>query len=431
MSKCFSGVVDRDAIDRDSTAVLAFGDGTRIPCDRFIVRTFCSVLGKLMDDFSDAGEVDHRGRTVLPMPGQDPGAYWVAMDLLHGARAPWQLGLADLGLVLRALEFLGTTAYDAALDAQLWLLLRGGGEPLDVVMEHAPRLLRNATIAPGLVRRLIKLRWKWSDFARDVLARLEPVADATMVGAVMLYAPNFFPPALVLDWCLRACPHLTKATALRLASLHGVMYHPVEITGVLRRLADVCDAHGWDVSSTLGTALLPGTGGLAPLLRMATAALEKYDTVPWSAHKVHGSQVKFHDVNTASMCVTLESSTRFPKKIKLSPWLHSTHADGLQLRFRPRAIDSTSAACTSLQLRAMAFDTHDPLCATATAEAWFLYEDIEEDSWLALHDATSQEGDVPLFFDLLRTSAARLLRLDFFFGPRSVLDNPYDVNPAS
>lgn len=441
-------VVTREAIERDATAVLAFDDGTRIPVDRFIVRTFCGVLGRLLADSAPpvqhagavAGKagavaaacaVDAHGRTVLPLPAQDPGPYWLAMDLLHGARLPWQLGLGETAAVMRCLEFLGTTSYDLQLESRLWVLL-AEDEPLHAVLEHAPRLLRNTAVAPCLVRRLIQLRWKWADFRRDVLASLQ--ADAAVVAAVMQYAPNFFPPALVLDWCLRAWPHLTPDVALRLASLHGVMYHPAEVRSVLRRVADLLEARGWDAPPAPPRAVpnLPGSAGLlTPLLRMTDAALDKYDCVPWPAHKVHGSLVKYHDVAAASVCVALEATPRPPRRVKLAPWLHM-HADdarGRQLRFRPRAMDSTSTACTAVQLRVMAFDHADQLRADVAAEAWFLFA-VDDDAWLDLDAATEERGDVVLLRDMLRAKAARLLRLDFFFGPDSVLDTPFDVQVA-
>lgn len=439
-------VVTREAIERDATAVLAFDDGTRIPVDRFIVRTFCGVLGRLLADSSppvrDAGAVgkaavataacavDEHGRTVLPMPAQDPGPYWLAVDLLHGARLPWQLALGETVGVMRCLEFLGTTSYDVQLESRLWVLL-ADGEPLSALLEHAPRLLRNTAVAPCLVRRLIQLRWAWRDFRRDVLEPLRPCADAAVVGAMMQYAPNFFPPALVLDWCLAACPHLTHDLALRLASLHGVMYHPAEVRSVLRRLAELVDARGWDSAAPVrAVPNLHGTPGLlAPLLRMATAALDKYDCVPWPAAKVHGSQVKFHDVAAASVCVALEPVSRPPRRVKLAPWLHmaADEARGRQLRFRPRAIDSTSAACTGVQLRVMAFDHADQLRADTVAEAWFLF-DVGDDAWLDLDSATHERGDVALLRDMLRAASARQLRLDFFFGQCSVLDTPFDIH---
>lgn len=416
-----ASLADRASIDLDSTAVLAFDDGTRIPCDRFIMRTFCVVIRKLLES-SAACDVDARGRTVLPVPAQDAAPYWVAVDLLHGARAVWQLGLHDAVATLRAMEFLGAAAYDLALDARLWALLCQS--PLDALLEHAPRLLRNATLAAAVVRRLIKLRPVWADFVRDVLRALEAYADQQVVTAVMTYAPNFFPPALVLDWALAACHQLNMETALRLASYHGVMYHPCEVPSVLRRLAAMAEERRWTDC---------GGGALPAVLRMTLASLEKFDALPWAARKVHGTQVKYHDVPCASLCLVLEPG-RLPRHVKLAPWLrlHLCQLDGaLGLSFKPRAIDPSAASCTALQLRVMCFDSGDAPRAQHGAEAWYLFEGIGEPdgplAWWTLDHATSCLGSFEPIVDMLRLRTARQLRLDFFFGARSVLDSPYDI----
>jgi len=418
-----SPLTDRALIEQDATAVLAFDDGTRIPCDRFVLRTYCSVLRKLLAEPTVACETDDRGRTVLPLPSQDPGPYWVATDLLHGARAAWQLGLAEVVSAMRCMEFLGCTAFDAVLDARLWALVCHA--PLDSLSDHVPRLLRNPALAAATLRQLIKLRPVWQDFVRDVLRPLEPLCDPHLATTVMTYAPNFFPPALVAAWTLAACPRLTAELALRLAAYHGVMYHPCEVTAVLRLLADLTDQRRWNDE-------VPGLGGL---LRMALASLEKYDAMPWAARKVHGSQVKYHDVPAASVCLALETG-RLPRVVRLAPWMQVRlcQRDGsFDVHFKPRRLDSSAAACTELQLRVMCFDAVDAPRARCCGEAWYTFRGIgqEDHEWWTLQHATGTLGRPEPISDMLRLRTARQLRLDFFFGVRSVLDHPFDVSQAT
>lgn len=394
-------------IDADSTAVLAFDDGTRIPCDRFIMRLFCSVVRTLLESSECAVDVP-RGRTIIPMPGQDPGAYRLAVDLLHaGCGDVWKLDAPSVVSIMRCMAFLGCTAYDLSLDARLWTLLRDA--PLETLMDHAPRFIRNPAMSAVVIRRMIKLRPRWTDFAREVLAPLESFLDPQLVAAVMAYAPNFFPPALVATWAL-AYPRLSREAVLRLAAQHGVMYHPGEMPVVVRRLAEV--SAGWQDDD------------LTRLLRMMVTTMEKYDTVPLSAHRVHGTLIKFHDVHMASVCASMEG--RLPKGgVKMTPWLRLTFSPQFEAVFKPRKIDELSAGCTHVQVRIMCMDKED----IVVSETWFVFEDVQSMQYDLSH-ATYVVGRRDETEDAIRRNIVKRLRMDFFYGYRSVLDSPFDTGKS-
>lgn len=415
----------REAIDRDSTAVLKFDDGTRIPCDRFIMRTFCGVVRRLLED--SACEADDRGRTVVPVPCQPSAPFWVAVDVLHGMTAVWALGLAETVATIACMEYLGATAYDLGLDARLWHLLKDGS--LEAMLPHAPRLLRNPAVAAVVVKRLIQLRPTWAEFREDVLRALEPTLDGVVAAAVVAYAPNFFPPLLVAWWALEATPHLTLDAALRTASQHGVLYHPCESPVLLRKLAAMIEERGWAA----------GVPGLASLLRAAALGLGTYETVPWAANKCHGSMIKFHDVTQCGVCLALEGGA-LPSTLKVAPWLKLSFCqDGrFDVAFRPRKIDEASKACTAVQVRVMAFDRPRDPGAGRCAEGWYLFDGVTDhppddphDSWYTLSHAASTLGKPADVSRMLRLRLARQLRLDFFYGKHSVLDNPFDPSSAT
>ena len=92
----------RAAVDLDSTAVLVFDDGTRIPCDRYLMRTLCEVVRSLLDSTA-ACEADDRRRTLVPMPGRDAAPFWTAVDVLHGVVAVRQLAVPEIVETLRCL----------------------------------------------------------------------------------------------------------------------------------------------------------------------------------------------------------------------------------------------------------------------------------------------------------------------------------------
>lgn len=412
----------RASVDLDSTAVLAFDDGTRIPCVRFLLRTFCGVIRRLMED--SECEADERGRTVVPVPCQASEPYWAATDLLHGVRGAWTMDLAEVVGVSACMEFLGATAHDMALDARLWQLVKD--EPLEALLPHAPRLLRNPALSALAVRRLIQLRPLWADFAADVLGRLDAdrQTDHHIVHAVVAYAPNFFPPVPVVDWALG---HATSMeAAMRLAGQHGVLYHPGEAPLVMTRLADMAAAR-W-----------PATGDLVSLLRSLAMSLDTFMAVPLSAAKAHGSVVKFHEVPHASVCVTFEYCQNLPPVLRLTHWLklHLCEDGRFDAVFKPRRIDETSRACRHMQVRVMAHDRRDP-CKGRSAEAWYLFEGISSDApdddlhAYTLAHAASTLGKPAEVAHMVRLRTVRCLRLDFFYGTHSVLDNPFDPMSAT
>jgi hypothetical protein len=408
----------RGDIELDATAVLAFDDGARVPCDRFILRTFSMVVRRLLED--SACRVDDRGRTVVPAPCQPSAPFWLAVDVLHGVAPVWSMPLDDVIATSACMQYLGVTVHDPALDSRLWHLVRDQGLP--ALLPHAPRLLRNPSVSCVVLRRLIQLRPMWRDFVADVLTPLSADADVTLVNAVVSYAPNFFPPSLVLLWALDACPHLTQDAALRLTSQHGVMYHPADSPAVLQRLADLADARRWD-------------GWLGGMLRCVVSSMQKYDVAPAAATRVHGSIIKFHDIPTASVCLAVEPG-RLPARVRVAPWLKLSFAhDGssLDLALKPRKIDELAADAPGVQVRLMCVDGRDP-ARGACAETWYTFDTdgAQPHDTYVLAQASATLGDVDAVPRMLRNRrVARQLRLDLFFGRHSIFDNPFDPAVAT
>lgn len=407
----------REDVAADATAVLVFDDDSRIPCDRYIMRTFSGLIRRMLED--SAWETGADGRVVIPVPMQPSAPFWLAIDIMHAVASPWVLSLDEVLAVSECMRYLEVVDHDGMLDARLWALLREA-EDVRVVVPHASRLLRNPALAGVVMRRLIALRPLWADFAEDVLEHLRPHADTILVNAVTAYAPNFFPPPLVVGWALDVCPHLTQAKALRLASQHGVMYHPSDAPIMLRRLLDLSEAQGWGAP-------------LSALLRSLITALETFDSIPNTARRLHGSVVKFDGVPMASACVTVERG-RLPKSLRLTPWLRlDLEEDGrFDVCFNPRRIDDTSRDCTSVQLRVMCLDRREPWRG-ACREAWYLFDEINpyvHGHTYALAQAASTLGSPSEVFRMIRDRRSAVqLRLDFYYGRCNILHNPFD--PAS
>lgn len=401
------GGLHRADIAADSTAVLAFDDGTRIPCVRFIMRAFSDVVSRLLGD-GVATATDELHRTVIPVPGQEAAPYWAAVDLVHGVGVVSALDLPGVVAASACMAYLGVTVHDAALELRLWQLLRAA--PLPQLLPHAPRLLRTAVTAAFAARRLVQLCPMWEGFRERVLAALEPSADGVLVDAIVAHTPNFFPPHLVVDWALSACPHLTQSHALRLASQHCSMYHPCDVPLVLRRMVAVFAARGWCAHT-------------AQFMRGMTVSLEKYDSAPTASFSAHGSVIKFHDSPTASVCLAIEPGA-LPRAVRATAWLRVSlaHDGRFDISFLPRKIDTLSAACTSVQLRVMCYSP----TTGAVSEVWYLFDGVGDDRY-TLNDARAVMGSPGHVSRALQRRGAKVVRFDFFFGTASVLDAPFDT----
>lgn len=412
--------VTRATVDADSTAVLAFDDGVRIPCVRFIVRLFCGVLKSVMETTTCG--VDERHRTVIPIPRMDSAPFWDAIDMLHGLKTVSHVTTPEECVaVIECMMYMGAALQVRPLEGRLWALIQGS-EDLGLVVGHAPRLLRNDVLAPRVVAKLVRLRPMWRDFCSDVLRALRVHADLQVVTAVATHTGNFFPPNLVVYWAMDALEgrapfgFLRKDDALKLASVHGVNYHPCETVGLLRRLAALSDDMLWDPA-------------LSPMLRSVASSLEKYDVLPENRSHVHGTQIKFSDSANASVCVALGHKP--PAHLRLTPWLRLSFSGetGYDLAFKPKKIDELSMSCRAVQLRVMCFDKLDPPQGSC-AECWHFFDvdPTHADSvTYTLAHAHKVMGDPASQNAMLRRRAVRLMRLDFFFGSRDILDNPVDT----
>jgi hypothetical protein len=401
-------------VDADSTAVLAFDDGTRIPCDRYILRFACPVIRMLLEDCPASCAVDERGRTIIPMPAQPSGAFWDTVDVLHGCRAVCAMDVDRLVQVSACLDFLGAAApYRGAIDSQLWLLVREA--PFEAVVEHAARFLANPSLAPLAVKLLIRHRPLWADFRRDVLGVLGRLhhAGTDALSSIVHYAPNFFPPAMVVCWALEelhgdAAPDVVT----RMASHHAVMYHPCEVAVVARAVA---------------CRLARAAPSTSKLLRMLVTASTTYESVPCSSTP-RGSVLMYTDSPAASVSLVFEPTHLLPVRMRAARWVKAGFGrltKELTVGFVPLKMDSAAAACTGMQLRVLAMD--DTGHGATIAEAWYVFAVDDPGREHTLADAQCTLGNPEGVGDLARAGRLRQLRLDFFYAASSVLDHPFDT----
>lgn len=407
----------REDVERDANAALAFDDGTRVPCDKFVMRAFCAVVSDLL---SATQEVRDGDRVLVPVPGQDPPPFWTAVDVLHGVKAPDELDdAAEVESVLKALDFLGckpSCGAQAELSARLWQLVAAESD-LDAILDHAPRLLRVPGYAGPLVAALTRRRPVWLDFLRDVLLGIEERGqlDARDVCLLVQHAQGFFPPALPLRWALteRVTPRLVPDDAARLACQSGEMFHPCELPGVLRFLR-----------STFRARQLDSEGRALPLLDLVLRAVQRYEAVPLSANRVHGSFISFDKTGSGapcdSACACFPPARRLPGAIRLARWLRASFEDeegalaaAYDVRFDARRVGVGGHRTLELRVSCTSGPRED-----AFAEAWYAFCAPAGGGVLgmcSLADARHSFGSPGSVAALLaQRGSQRLLRLDFF-----------------
>lgn len=459
-------MVRRADVERESTAVLVCGapgtDPVRVGCVRLVMAAACSTVRDLL---AAAGELelpsDERGRTLIHAPFGDVEAMRDAVDVLHGC-LPDDVGAlgtpAAVAAVMRCMEYLGCTVYDTVLDARLWAQLALGPSPTppDDVAAYVPRLLRSGHAA-AVVNRLLVERPLWADFSAHVLGRLEEAAgaDPRLIDTLVEHTRGFFPPAFVACWGIRACRGVGVANrwrkAVDVARRHGALYHPGEhratLLAMLRVLRDQPDE---GCPGLGGPGLGLGAGGCVAaedIARMVVASTGRFTSLPTrgageaAPAAVHATVLNFSDIPVTSVCVALESGQGarcLPSSARLSRWLTlrflpwdqgvglaAPHqpVGALDLSFVPARMSAAVHRCRRLQLRVLAVvDADAP--GERCSEAWFLFHNVAPWHALRLEDAYAMRGSGDDVDAELASGRVSQLRLDFFAGDVSVLDDP-------
>lgn len=397
--------------------VLRCSDGTRIPCVRFHCLTTCNVIRNLVEDVTL--QKDERGRAVVPFPNVDSADLAAAIDVIHGVRPAEQLGADDVARALRGVRALGHDALTPRLLVHYWEALQAAGTcGLEALHPYASDLVRAHGIRLDVLRRLVVLCPAWPDFSARVLPELDVTPD--LARWLLLHLTKFFPAGPLFTRVLELLtplPSLTLADALSLFSeaANAPAYHPAEAMDAAGALAGLVAARRWDATTA---AFLEG-------LRIAT---QVYDVAPHLASTLHGSLVLLERTPVASLLLEVMPEARRRPRVtrKMAPWLWLWADWGtgeVDARVTLSKLDDAGRRASACQVRLTAYARGGD-----SAEVWYAAPIMPMAHALA-EFVVRQHGRLALgceesFRGLVRGGALTRLRVDLFYGPRSVLDRP-------
>lgn len=398
--------------------VLACSDGARIPCVRFQCLTTCDVIRHVMEDV--ALQKDERGRAVVPFPGVDSGDLRAATEVLHDVRPVDQLGADDVPRALRGLRALGHDALTPKLLQRYWALVHARCSYTDL-QPHVSDLVRAHGIRTDVLRRLVQLCPVWLDFSDHVL----PDLDVTLELARWLLPllTHFFPAGplfvRVLD-LLETQPlaSVTPGGCLELFSdtRNASAYHPAEAMDAAAALADLFRARRWDASTL---AFLEG-------LQVAGRV---FDVAPYAANTMHGTIVLVEHMPTASLLLeVLPGRRRGGLSRKMAPWLWlwvDWDTGEVDARVTLARLDDGGRRASTCQVRLTAYGRDEEELAEVWHSAPIMPTPVMLPPFTLREHTRLAAGDEESLRGLVR-GGDRLarLRVDLFYGQRSVLDKP-------
>ena len=215
------------------------------------------------------------------------------------------------------------------------------------------------------------------------------------------------------------CPGLAMGDALSLfaEATNAPAYHPAEAMDAVAALAGLIAARRWDPTAA---AFLDG-------LRVAT---QVYDVTPHSATALHGSLVLLERTPTASMLLEVMPEARRRARVtrKMAPWLWLWVDWGtgeVNARVTLSRVDDAGRRASACQVRLTAY-ARDGECR----ELWYAAPGVPIAhalrEFVLLEHGRLALGCQESFRGLVRHGGGALarLRVDVFYGQRSVLDRP-------
>lgn len=384
--------------------VLRLPGGTDVPCVRYNMMASCEIVRFLAEDV--VLDTDAAGRAVVPLPGVDEPSIRITVDLLHGIALVKDLSRDDTKGALQGMDVLGSRVLLPSLHSRLWHWMEH--DTLADLLPFVPRLATEPGVQLPLMRRLVVLKPMWSEFRRDVLARL-PV-DFELARVLLSHAIRCFPASTVLAAVVEQLQHPTADKVLALCGEHGSYYHPGEVEDVMTLLERTFARHALQ-SPALG------------LVKMTLGALGTHRTLPLAATKVHGTVLLF-EVPTTSVLLTFDTESTRPIFVRAASWLRlnvDRESGTMDISFVLGRIDENGSRDLQLRVTCWANDHGTP---DVSSEMWYSFSNVDAQGWTSLAQALACQGDGQAQVEALQTP--RRMRLDFFYDTRhSALDRPF------
>lgn len=387
--------------------VLSCEDGRRIPCLRFDCLVTCEVIRNVAED--TALSKDERGRAVVPFPGVDSSDLALAIEAVHKVRAVDSLPADCAPAVLRGLDALGHQgSLRASVLEHMWQVMP---RSLAHVRPHVDELVRVPTIRLDVLRKLAVLCPTWPEFEAQVVTNLR--LDVRLGIFLLEHLSKFFPAGPLFVGILRQLPTsvLTQASVLDLftAPRNALLYHPEELSDVLRGMIDKFASGGWDPT-------------MYAFLKALVTAGRVFDVAPHVASGLYGSIVMIRNNPSVSVLLTvMERKRAVSRKMACWLWMSIDWALGLvDAKVSLWEVCETPVP-TSCYVRLTAY-----LPDASCAEVWYAVPHVNP--WVPFRlsqQGVPAAGDLEGFRALVRNPVMHRLRVDLFYNGQNVLKKAF------
>jgi hypothetical protein len=257
----------------------------------------------------------------------------------------------------------------------------------------------------------------WLPYSLDSYDYLDMDADLSIVVATSMV--KFFPPATALSAIVDMLPRasMSPGILLKLAGIPGagVYFHPRETVNLVSMLARYFGSKKWDTN-------------IESCFRTLMDAYRQYEAVPHQASGVNGSVFMYDGAPTSSVLLSVDRRLTKPQTVRVCPWLRVmiTPSTGhVHLWLRPHKVDEMARVATNFQVRLTAGHSLE----LDNVDVWYEWHNVNvmPHTLLSVATVNRSTGSHDAFHEAMRSSSLKSLRLDVFYGPLSVLDNPLDV----
>lgn len=376
-------------LDACADVILKCSDGVDIPLSKFTCMTTSPVL---RDALRLSTATDAAGRSVVRLP-RASGGLAIALGIVHATRNMFDLSVDDLMSGIEGFDYLGGGGVAHMLSTaalqRAWALMAALG--LKDVKPHLQRFLDSPTTRDSVLLRLVTLCIGWQPFAE---ALADVIIDTDIAKTIVGKLGKYYPPILLLRFCMGRLTSYTPDNVLAVAAQQGVYYHPTEVLEAMQEVQALVGPAG-----ALVRTWIEGMSTVEPAPRLGG---------------ISASIISYHE-STMSVLFDLEDASRCRARQhrRFAPWLvlHWAHPnfdaiDGFDADVTLAKIDADGRAARRMDARLLGFAGND----TVIYEHWHSFPVLDPRDTMRLttgntvYAAPRQPGRV------------HRLRLDIFYS---------------
>jgi len=408
-------VASRDMLSACADLEFVCGSEPGILASRFVCLASCSVVRDLLECIDVPIDPVTR-RLIVKLTGAPHHILRIALDVVHEIQCVDALTFDDVVACRRGMEFLGCEKFDAELADRLWVTARV--HPTSTHFTHiaAPILLKFHILRMATMNELMRRMPFWNDM-REYLETHIPI-HRSLAKSLLPFLVKMYPAYLVFEMLVESmeAASLTEECVLEMIGgvETGIYFHPVEVCDTLDFLERIFRSRGWNSL-------------LCNALRTLQVATRHYDAVPEMARRIQGSLVMYTEAPTCSATLNISEILVKNVRMRVTPWLRITidpRNGTVSADISARQIDEMAAVTHHLQVRIMAFAKG----SKDVGEVFYTWETMPDARTFPLESCDIVLGSHEKLSTFIKNRFLKCIRIDFWYGERSVLEDPLRFN---